>query len=882
MEATKDYSPVAVCLIAASLGILFADRLPTCQIVWYSLFGLCFLVWLAFQLCDFRLFASEYRVNRFYASVCKTPLASFAVFGMVFALFGQRYTQQMDIWHEDEQAVFQTGNEAFVIAEAWLTSLPELQKVHSVFQPKSDELVVQTAFNVKLKHLRRNEKWDDSSAHVRVCVPGDHTALQPGDLVKILGKASRIVEPGNPGQFDQRFYMQTQGLVAVIQAESAEGLTLVSPCEKYPVVRLLGKLRSQLKDKFVRWIPEENCPLACAMVLGLRNDLDSEAKDLFRETGTIHILAISGMHIGLVTSILFFVLKMLLIPRRIVCVLAMLFAIGYAAMTGGQPPAVRAALFLCVIFTGIFLGRHVSPINGLAITAMGILLYNPLRLFDVGAHLSFLAVGAFLWIPPVRKKSDSVKEDSAYSWLVTFGETMDSSENRKKYCKDFLMSVWSFTVQLFKFNIFIWAVLAPLILKVSNLVTPIAVLINPILWIPLWFATFLSFLLALCNGYLSFLQPPIGILTGFFYELMVDCIALAHRCPLGFFYVPSPPDWWLIGLYFPLVFWTLFPDTRPSRRTILFFICLWSCVGPGQYYLSKMIAKHKESLEIITFSVGHGNASLASFPDGRNVLYDCGSFSSPHSAGYVISKYILNRGQRHLDLLILSHPDSDHYNTVEFLLEQINVRAVVVPRGMFFKQDENVRRLERVLREKKIPVHEMTQSDSLDLPGFPELTILHPDTSSSLANTRVRERMNSNAMSLVVRLNYLNRKILFTGDLDAKAPAFLNRPPEKIDVLHAPHHGGRSGNTMDLIRWSDPDFILVSEGRFRTNHTLVERIGWDGTRFLNTYRDGAIILTISKGNLKDGQGRLVIQSWRTQTRIENKTRQASTASDAAP
>ncbi|MDO5567184.1 MAG: ComEC/Rec2 family competence protein, partial [Planctomycetia bacterium] len=657
----------------------------------------------------------------------------------------------------DEQAVFQTGSETLVIAEAWLCSLPELQMVHTPFQKDSSELVEQTAFNAKLKQIRRNEDKIGSNAYVRICVPGNHMTLQPGDLVEVLGKAHKISSPGNPGQFDQRFHMQTQGLVAVIQVESDEGITLVSRREKYPVKRLLGKIRNQLKDKFTRWIPEENCSLACAMVLGLRSDLDSEVKDQFRETGTIHILAISGMHIGLVTSMLFFVLKMLLVPRRIVCILAMLFAIGYTALTGGQPPAVRAALFLCVVFTGILLGYHILPINALAITAMGILFINPLRLYDVGANLSFLAVGAFLWIPPIRVKNDSVKEGSAYSWLTTLGEMMIFSESRKKYGKDFLISAWSFVVQLFKFNIFIWLVLTPLMLKVANLVTPVAVLINPILWAPLWFATFLSFMLAGCNGHLAFLQPLIGILTGFFYGLMTDCIALAHQCPFGFFYVPSPPDWWLVCFYLPLVVWTLFPDMRPSRRTIFYFICLWSCVGLGQSYYHKMVAKQQETLEIITFSVGHGSASLASFPDGRNVLYDCGSFSSPQTAGYVISKYILNRGQRHLDLLILSHPDSDHYNTVEFLLEQINVRAVAVPRGMFLKQDENLQRLEHILREKQIPVREMIQGNSFDYVGFPELTILHPD--DTLPNTKMKanERMNSNAMSLVVMLDYLNR-----------------------------------------------------------------------------------------------------------------------------
>lgn len=881
MKTAKDYSPMSVCLVAASTGILLASLVFIPQRMWYALLGFFFLVWIVTR---------SFRTDRTVAGSNSDSLsgrnrigfiATLAIAGMIFAFFGQRYTQRIEQWLDDEQMVFQSGDETLVIAEAWLCSMSELRLVHTPFQNTVDELVEQTVFNAQLKQLRRDDSWIDCHARVRVAVSGNHTALRPGDRVRLWGKARKITGPGNPGQFDQRRNMQTQGIVALIRIENPDGVALVCSNECFRVKRCLERMRSLLQGRFSRWIPEENRALACAMVLGLRNDLDPEVKDMFRRTGTMHILAISGMHIGLITTLLFFVLKLLLVPRRVVCVLVIVFVIVYTAMTGGQPPAVRAALFLCVVFMGILLGYPVSPVNTLALTALGILLLNPFRLFDVGAHLSFIAVGSFLWIPSIKNQLNPARKDSSDTRSSSRTHADMSPKAKRKRNANYSSLPVRKIVELFRYNFFVWLVLTPLMFQVGNIVTPVAIVINPIVWPALWSAVFFSFLLVGCSGILSFLQPLVGTLTGFFYGLVADWIAIAHSCPLGYFYVPSPPGWWLAGFYLPLAFWTLFPGLCPSKRKVVYFILFWICFGLCCSFLHTASVKRNKTLEVVTFSVGHGNAILTSFPDKRNVLYDCGSFSSPRVAGETVAKYILNGGKRHVDLLILSHPDTDHFNAVEFLLETIDIQAVAVPSGMFLKQDEHVRHLENILRKKRIPVREMIQGESLDFAGFPELSVLHPPRIPEYKRSGSMEKVNSNAMSLVVMLRYLERKILLTGDLDTDSPQLHNRIPEKIDILFAPHHGGKSRNTVDLVRRSNPDYIFVSEGSFRTDKKLLERIGPNDARILNTFRDGAIFVTVSKGKAQDLPGNLVVHSWRNRLPVIPQCH-TSTARAAAP
>ena len=152
-----------------------------------------------------------------------------------------------------------------------------------------------------------------------------------------------------------------------------------------------------------------NAAVARGMTLGFRNDVEEQTNDSFRKTGTIHLLAISGLHIALVVGVFVFFLRRMGAPVVLVSIATIALTLFYLCLTDMRAPVIRASILIITLCVGMLIGRRGTTLNTLAFAAIVIMAVNPCELFQLGAQLSFLATGAFLWAGSmsVREKADS-------------------------------------------------------------------------------------------------------------------------------------------------------------------------------------------------------------------------------------------------------------------------------------------------------------------------------------------------------------------------------------------------------------------------------------------------------------------------------------------
>jgi competence protein ComEC len=246
-------------------------------------------------------------------------------------------------------------------------------------------------------------------------------------------------------------------------------------------------------------------------------------------------------------------------------------------------------------------------------------------------------------------------------------------------------------------------------------------------------------------------------------------------------------------------------------------------------------------------SLGHGCGTVLRTPSGATLLYDAGSLTSPARATNAISSYLWSQGIMHLDAVLLSHADADHFNAVPGLLERFSFGVVYVPPGMFDRDEPAVIALRDALERAKVSAREIYAGDRLAV-GPPyqreqcRIEVLHPPRRGIIGS--------DNANSLVLAIEHQGKRVLLTGDLESRGLRdVLSEEPLHCDVLLAPHHGNRRSDPPGLAQWCTPSFVIIS-GSLNFNvaeATATYRAA--GADVLHTAESGAITARVDDRGL---------------------------------
>ena len=724
--------------------------------------------------------------------------------------------------------------------------------------------------------------WRDYSGKVAVSISGDATDLRVGDLVRLVGRLTRPTRPRNPNERDQILYYRSQRILTILRVNSSDNVKLIAKAEasrRFRLRRALEKTRLNAASVVRERLSKRNASVAAGMTLGFRNDVDEETHEAFRRTGTVHLLAISGLHVMLVVGAIAFLLRAFGTPTEIVAVVTLVFVFLYMGLTDMRPPVIRATVLITIMCLGVLLRRQGSMLNSLACAALVLLTLNPCELFQPGAQLSFLATGTFLWSDSTtifEKAASSTRRWEAIKKRRKAKKEKDEIELRRTFMRSTILPLWR---RFFRYSwakargltitgAVVWAVGSPLILSVTNLFTPIAIIANPLIWLPATLSLLLSFFLEFC-GLLAGVSgaswfgeqvlSAVAFVTEKSFDLFLGILDSLTASKLGVFHLPSPSLSMLLLFYGVLVLLTIFPRFRPQRRYVALFSLVW--IGAVLAAWGAAICKERSNaaLKVDVFSVGHGCAVLGRFSDGRTFLYDCGSLENPQRAAEIVAKNLWNSRRCDIDVVVLSHADFDHYGGMETLLDLVRVRNVCVSRVMFEKENESTLSLRKKLEDFNVKIEQVSAGQSLGFLGFPELTALHPASDADEATGE------TNGNSVVLTVDYLGRSILLPGDLDSDVARFLDGPPKKCVFVLAPHHGGRSSNADALFEWSDPDYVGISGGSFLRNYAMEDALRGQGRRVAHTFDDGDIQISIERDpDVSNGCGRFQATTFKSE------------------
>lgn len=241
------------------------------------------------------------------------------------------------------------------------------------------------------------------------------------DIILVNSSISRIQNKNNPGEFDMKRYWQTKGIqnICFIQFENYQ---LVDKQKASYFQQFIRGIQKNFNSILEQHLKDDELSIAKALILGDKSMLDSETRNSFTATGAMHVLAVSGLHIGLILQVLLGISKLFysLISRKIAIVLIVVLLWIYALITGFSPSVIRAVFMFSVLSLAQISGRNYNPINTLFFTAFVLLLFQPLYLFDVGFQLSYLAMlGIFLFYSKIESWYQPKSKILRYFWQGT-------------------------------------------------------------------------------------------------------------------------------------------------------------------------------------------------------------------------------------------------------------------------------------------------------------------------------------------------------------------------------------------------------------------------------------------------------------------------------
>lgn len=690
---------------------------------------------------------------------------------------------------------------------------------------------------VYVTRLRDGQEWRSTSGSCKLRVNGALQDIMAGDEIMIFAQLGRISPALNPGEYDWSQARRGAGQHCELFCRAPACVSLTKAGSRWTANRWLHQVGQRCERRLASYVRPAQRDLAQAILLGARERLDSSDRGAYLQTGTIHLLVVSGLHVGLLAVAIWAVVCSGFLPRRTGLLVTACLVVAYALIVGARPPVIRASVLVVLTLLSYIVGRRVSPANLLSAAALVVLAINPSELFRSGTQLSFLCVAAL----------------AGYGSLIQREQRLDPltrliRDTQPAYRKALRWTLSSFA-HTAAASLAVWLVVAPLVAYHFQITAPISILISPLLW-PL-VATALISGLAIC--FVGWLLPPLAWLLGqvcsFCLWSTESIVAAARQIDGGNFYLPGPPAWWICVFYAGMLLAAIVLWPRVRSTWLLSFAAIWVAVGVAV----GGTRTEEEKLRCHFLAVGHGTCVVLELPGGETMLYDAGSIGSPERAAKTIASFLWSRGITSLDAVVLSHADVDHYNALPELLERFNVGMVYVSPLMFDSgstdgQLDAPSFLKQTLEVADVPLREIWINARLPTADADVgIEVLHPPRSGVVGQ--------DNANSLLLAIRYAGHSILLPGDLESPGIETVTaQRPQPFDILLAPHHGSANSDPPGFAAWCTPKWVVVSGPRARGDQRFTadayERFG---AQVLHTADVGAVQFTLDERGLEWSQ-----------------------------
>lgn len=610
------------------------------------------------------------------------------------------------------------------------------------------------------------------------------------DRVYITGEVSIPKERSNPGTFDYRRYLKSIGIRCIITAENIENVKKAGG-----IAALLKSAKCRTADIFESALGDDSA-VVMGLLFGETSGIDEDIIETFRRGGTAHVLAVSGLHLGLLYSFLCrFKRKKRSIPADIAIVLALS---AYTALAGFTASVVRACLMIFIHIAGNHLNRRYDLISSTCVSMIIILAINPMQIYSAGFQMSFLAVITLgIMIPLIQKKIKGI--------LLPMIAVQTGMVPYTMYVFNYvsLTSVIS--------NIPVYFIAAAMI--------PAGILVIAFCWLPV-------------------IAKPAAMITGLFEKLLLWCNDFTYMGGVFTFDVASPSVIFL-AVYYIFIFYMCSEAgqialiRRNYKKIAAVFAAAVICGAGCSVYLSDGF----EKTDMVFVDVGQGDC-LHIKAGGKNLLIDGGGSFNYNVGKSTLKPYLLKNGVTKIDMAIATHLHTDHYQGLKELSQTYRIKKL----GVYEANSVNENHLKKEFKTDEILY--LAAGDVINMGRNVSVEVLSPDRGNHL------DEKDENKNSLVLRVNVKGSSVLMTGDIDEKGEKTLIADTDiKADILKIAHHGSRYSSCEKFIAVAAPKIAVIQVGKNTYGHPseeVIKRLEEHKITVLRNDEQGAVGIRVNK------------------------------------
>ena len=574
----------------------------------------------------------------------------------------------------------------------------------------------------------------------------------------------------------------------------------------------LNDTRNSILEHHKKYIKSPNIEVLGGIVFGddAINPPD-EIKNSFINSGLLHILAASGINVSIIFGIWYFIGCRLRINHRIVVILGALLVAFYTLMTGMGASVLRAAIMIEFIILGKLIDRSANSVSLIFLVAFLMLLYNPAMINDVGFQLSFVVTFALIFYaqPVLEKIKNRITEALLGAIFIPI-----------------IAQLWAAPIQMFYFNTFAtYSILA------NFLIAPFIAVLS--------FLGFVSAILAMipfdvfadrvCMFFAIILNPVVTILikiSNYFANLPDALLTTTH------------PDIFRIVIYYSMLVLLGLAlrkqfNNRKTWSLLLILLML---------FVVSFKKIDKKELEIIVFDVGNADSFLIKTPESKYIMIDTahgtyeGSASSFSQADSIMNKYLKDHGIKTLDILLLTHFDSDHSGGAIDVMKTVNVRKLIINKNK--DSSKTTKAIFDYLERNEINTTTAQNNAVIFEENKLKIKTYTPNTDTK----------NDNDSSIITLLSYKDFDLLFMADAGVKGFENIknNLHNNDIEILKSGHHGANNTVSKNMIKTINPDAAIISTGLNPYGHPTKQTLKTFEKNDVKIYRtdiDNAIKIT---------------------------------------
>lgn len=681
-----------------------------------------------------------------------------------------------------------------------------------------------TLFLVRIEREFGDDGVRDVVAGRRTVVvdsPSYDGRLRAGDRVEVTGWLSGPRRPTNIGERDHAVWMHDRGMVGRLTLKTRGNCRLIDLGNGAPGTPDDGGWHDELVRgaSWALWYGSdassevddanadeaESRALLASILLGEGRGSMGDLDASFRDTGLGHLLAISGLHLGILAAGVWLIVALLTGRPSWAAAATIGVIVLYLLVVPPRVPILRAGLMTAVACAALTWGRRSGAVTALAAAAWLLMLWRPGDVFTAGFQLSFVVVGALI-----------LYADRAGRWIYDpLDEHLTSRQRAVRWGADYLgvtLVAWCFATPLAAYH---FGRVTPIALPMSAAMLP---LVAALLW----------------SGYakivLTALWPALGAAVMPIVQTLADATATivhaAAQLPGGGWTVPEPSAWWVVATLALMA--AIFSGTFKQRRAVAGALLVGCAAWLYAPTIRAAVSPDGDAMRITMFAVGDGSAYLIE-SQGERMMFDCGSSQHLDITTAAVGPALRSMGITRVPTLVLSHPDLDHFSGAIELMDDFGVERLVLTEAFIAEATDAPTHWREGAPAWSAAAAILQHAEAR---GVAVITIARGWT-ESLGTVRIEtlwpppgDDDESNNGSIVLRLSAADRRVLLTGDVQERPMATMLADPSidlRADVLELPHHGSMVDSAPVWVDRVDPSIVLQSSGRAR-----LRKDKWDG------------------------------------------------------